>query len=599
MHSFSTMPYMQRLFLTFACLVATFHTATAEESPPQATGPTFAVRLKDGRTISSRLVQADGSRAIGLASGSHSLVDVQRLDLPARQPDQVDLLPLKRIVLVNGDSLTVPLISVKPDGIRVANSGLAGPIPLNVVASIDAMEGARDLFCVLIDEANQAWSSRPAGTVVDDAQFGEALKLVSGSTAELVLPRNFSEGEFSLWLKMPQGNVGEIGETVIEFGFADPAKIVVVAWNRTDAGSVVRVTGETRQSTLRQGIKAGEWLCVRLLLSEQLIVAIDRSVVASLPGNTGGLRSVKVNLNEDRQNRPAPAELLIGPCFAREHAEVAGRRSLVGQQDALELRDGIAVYGKLTRGNASQMELLVRGKQRTASWAEMHRVLIGTRPLQPAAPPTGYLARIDLQLQRSSSTPSTLDSLQGAITAIREGGLELQHPLLEPVRIGWDQVRRITPLFRGTSYPLELRVRHLGNSLRDDFQHPEPEGPRLKSLFELPSRHVGNGMLTFTLRDLEPSGPDTLRASPALADLRDGYLATVVYLNGKLLCRLNDRISTWSTSSEPQRIRVPVAASFLLEGTNSLELRQQSARRDETLFDDTEVLSISFDRQEP
>ncbi len=598
MHSFSTMPYMQRLFLTFACLVATSHAATAEESPPQATGPTFAVRLKDGRTISSRLAHAEGSRAIGLASGSQSLADVQRLDLPARQPDQVDLLPLKRIVLVNGDSLTAPLMAVKPDGIRVANSGLAGPIPLNVVASIDAMEGARDLFCVLIDEANQAWSSRPAGTVVDDAQFGKALKLVSGSNAELVLPRNFSEGEFSLWLKMPQGNVGEIGETVIEFGVADTAKSVVVAWNRTDAGSVVRVADKTWQSTGRQGIKAGEWLCVRLLLSEQLIVAIDRSVVASLPGGNGGLQIVKVSLNANSQKHPT-SEILIGPCFAREHAEVAGRRSLVGQQDALELRDGIAVYGKLTRGNASQMELLVRGKQRTASWAEMHRVLIGTRPLQPAAPPTGYLARIDLQLQRSSSTPSTLDSLQGAMTAIREGGLELQHPLLGLVRIGWDQVRRITPLFRGTSYPLELRVRHLGNSLRDDFQHPEPEGPRLKSLFGLPSRHVGNGLLTFTLRDLEPSGPDTLRASPVLADLRDGYLATVVYLNGKLLCRLNDRISTWSTSSEPQRIRVPVAASFLLEGTNSLELRQQSARRDETLFDDTEVLSISFDREEP
>ncbi len=598
MHSFSTMPYMQRLFLTFACLVATFHPATAEESPPQATGPTFAVRLKDGRTISSRLAHAEGSRAIELASGSHSLADVQRLDLPARQPDQVDLLPLKRIVLVNGDSLTIPLIIVKPDGIRVAHSGLAEPIPLNVVASIDAMEGARDLFCVLIDEANQAWSSRPAGTVVDDAQFGKALKLGSGSNAELVLPRNFSEGEFSLWLKMPQGDAGENGEPSIEFGFSEPARSVVVAWNRADAGSVVRVTDETRQSTVRQGIRAGEWLCVRLLLSEQLIVAIDRSVVASLPGNNGGLQTVRVQLNTNSQKHPT-SEILIGPCFAREHAEVAGRRRLVGQQDALELRDGIAVYGKLTRGNASQMELLVRGKQRTASWAEMHRVVIGTRPLQPAAPPTGYLARIDLQLQRSSSTPSTLDSLQGAITAIREGGLELQHPLLGLVRIGWDQVRRIRPLFRGTSYPLELRARHIGNSLRDDFQHSEPEGPRLKSLFGLPSRHVGNGMLTFTLRDLEPSGPDTLRASPVLADLRDGYLATVVYLNGKLLCRLNDRISTWSTSSEPQRIRVPVAASFLLEGTNSLELRQQSARRDETLFDDTEVLSISFDREEP
>jgi hypothetical protein len=212
---------------------------------------------------------------------------------------------------------------------------------------------------------------------------------------------------------------------------------------------------------------------------------------------------------------------------------------------------------------------------------------------------SGWLARIDLQLSRPESNSQSMDVLHGAISGVNESGLELQHPLVGSMKIDWNQIRRITPVLRGTSFPIEQRPRHVGNQLRDDFQHPEPEGPQLRFDFNLPSQPTGPCMLGLKLIDLEPAGTETLRASPTLKELREGNLATLVFLNGKSLGSLNDRISVWSTSTDPQQVRVPIDTKMLQVGMNFVELKQSPARRDATRFDDFELLSLTLDVEAP
>ena len=587
-----------RFVLAGTSLVLALDGVFAQEPSLQPVGPRFFARLKDGGTKQTQFVRTPDSSDISL-TGDLALAHVARLDRSARQLDQVESLPLKRISLINGDSFTASFVSLTNESCHVVDEGIAAQVPRHAIDSIGSLAGMSDVFCVVTDTKKPVWRSRPESLVVDDSRFERVLSLPSNSRAELSLEQPLTRCELKLWLRISQTDAEQAR---IDFVFAESAEPLTVWWKpRTDssnAGSFIAWEGGQQIGVKHQVLK-NDWLCIRMLLDDDLHLAINQSVLAALPSRNRQLKGIRV---ESTLIAPSGVHspLLIGPCFVQQRTEGSKNRAPASQQDAVQFRNGDLLFGSFNAANCSLVSLNAKGRQRDLIWGEVQRVTFAALPSMNSLPSiTGWLARIDLQLSHPESNSQSLDVLHGAISDVNERGLELQHPLVGPMKIDWDQIRRVTPAFRGTSYPIELRPRHVGNQLRDDFQRPEPDGPQLRFGFHLPSQPTGPCMLGLKLLDLEPAGPETLRASPTLKELREGNLATLVFLNGKSLGRLNDRISFWSTSSDAQQIRIPIDPKMLQVGMNAIELKQSPARRDATRFDDFELLSLTLDVEAP
>lgn len=105
--------------------------------------------------------------------------------------------------------------------------------------------------------------------------------------------------------------------------------------------------------------------------------------------------------------------------------------------------------------------------------------------------------------------------------------------------------------------------------------------------------------LSVDASELIPSGPDTLKATPFLEDVRAGFLTTQVRLNGEPVAKLNDLIHIRSPATAPERLRLHLPERLLLAGENTVTLHQTSARNDANSFDDCELRSLAIETEHP
>ena len=211
---------------------------------------------------------------------------------------------------------------------------------------------------------------------------------------------------------------------------------------------------------------------------------------------------------------------------------------------------------------------------------------------------TGVYARIDLVPDDSCSLGGVEERfwIRTAMTAVVKEGLHTQHPLLGMTTVHWPMIRRITPLFAGSYQLLDPGPRHLGNGFRESFNRVEPDGTELSLSFELDKQQLAMPtFLSADIAELIPSGVGTLKATPFLDEVRNGFLATQVLVNGEVVGPLNRLINLRSSVADPERVRMPLPARLLKAGENLIQIRQTSAKDDPTSFDDCELRAIAIE----
>ena len=272
----------------------------------------------------------------------------------------------------------------------------------------------------------------------------------------------------------------------------------------------------------------------------------------------------------------------------------------VANSDRIVLNSGDEIFGVIDGvntavavrrpGNGDQ-SLLVDRK-------EVSAVCFGHPESSVRQPVSGEFARIDLVPDASCSLGGLEEAfwIRSAIRHATDEGLVTQHPLLGEVTVRWKMIRRIKPLFAGSYQLLDQGPRHLGNGYRESFCKVEPHGTELSLTFATTTKQLAQPIfLSADIAELIPSGPDTLKVTPFLDEVRAGFLSTRVFLNGEPAGTLNELISVRATPTAPARVRMRLPARLFKAGKNSIQIRQTSARDNAASFDDCELRAIAIE----
>ena len=268
--------------------------------------------------------------------------------------------------------------------------------------------------------------------------------------------------------------------------------------------------------------------------------------------------------------------------------------------DRVVLNSGNEIFGVIDEADTavgirsagnSDHRLLVERKDVSA-------VSFGRPESSVGQPVTGEFVRIDLVPDASCSMSGLEEPfwIRSAIKYATDDGLTTQHPLLGEVTVRWKMIRRIRPLFAGSYQLLDAGPRHLCNGYRESFSRIEPDGTELSFSFRIATeQHAQPTFLSADIAELIPSGPGTLKATPFLDEVRAGFLATQVFVNGERAGSLNELITVRAPPTAPARVRMRLPARLFKAGKNSIQIRQTSARDDATSFDDCELRAIAIE----
>ncbi len=567
-------------------------------------GPLWQLRISPDATTAARFLTADSATAIRL-TGDAPLAAISRLDQAPRTQDLRPWLPLSLIRFRNGDRLMMSVVRLTPTQLHVVDGQMRSlTIPRAAVESIEQPAGVVTTQCRAVGDRDQQRQVEAETTQPIEDALGSVLQLSRDAALKLPLDEPLSVGQFVLWIKVAESPTSVID---VRFEFSDGQKIQASelklgGWGSTPA---TQVAGS-------ETAPAADWVCLRVLMTdEQFTIATDFNVVAS--GERAGRRLTAVRVSRAERAKDVGRALLpvvskdgqecppyIGPVFVQEFvtAQRASPPLASGRQDAVQLQSGDCLFGSIVACDQQHVVLKTQREDISLPSRDVVALRFGQRPLV-AQPVSGWIVRIKLQGQRSNSSDATEDVLQGAIVAADSEGLEFEHSLVGRRRIEWARLRQIEPLFVGSSLLLETGPRHLGTRPRDDFQQAAPEGIRLAVTATIDAVPSGPCYLSLLASDLEPAGPETLRASPTLRDLGDGFFTTSVFVNGKLIGNLNDFTSQWSSKTTPVRIRLPLPSALLRRGANEIEFRQAASRADATSYDDCELRNIALECERP
>lgn len=366
-----------------------------------------------------------------------------------------------------------------------------------------------------------------------------------------------------------------------------------------------------REETVAVGTRQ---LQLQLRVSHDLTLSSNDSILAGVQKPIGHLIAIKVAgpLTSAIGNESEEANSLIlgEPLvrFARGESndssnvseEIADAVRRVADSDRVILNSGDEIFGAIDAAVATvrvrvpgngDRSLLVDRKDVAAVCFEHPEPSVGQ-------PVTGEFARIDLVPDASCSLGGLEEAfwIRSVIRHATDEGLVTLHPLLGEVTVRWEMIRRIKPLFTGSYQLLDQGPRHPGNGYRESFSHVEPHGTVLSFNFLISTDQLAQPIfLSADIAELIPSAPGTLKATPFLDEVRAGFLATQVFLNGERAGSLNELITVRAPVSSPERARTLLPGRLLKAGPNTIEIRQTSAKDDATSFDDCELRAIAIE----
>jgi len=276
---------------------------------------------------------------------------------------------------------------------------------------------------------------------------------------------------------------------------------------------------------------------------------------------------------------------------------------------SVQLQDGDSFYGKAVRVGTRGVHLPTQFGPIDFSWGEVRRVALPRANPKELPSVSGNVCRVQLAPDSATtffgSQPTC--ELTGAVR-LTASSVEIQHPLLRAdtagadetaspshIALPWASVQKIEPLFRGEYRLLDPGPRHLGNVIQRSFSRPEPDGTTLTLHFVLTEIPTGRVFLRLEAAELEPASPQTLRATPKLAELRRGFLTTTVLLNEVDAGSVNRYCKFQSAIGSPTRLRIPLPHGALKRGLNVIQLRQNPSRDDPKKFDDCELRRIAIE----
>jgi hypothetical protein len=371
----------------------------------------------------------------------------------------------------------------------------------------------------------------------------------------------------------------------------------------------IRLAGRERLSNVQSSD-----LLVQMRLGHGLTLSCDGVVVAQWPTSTGQLVAIEADgyfQSAETQQLTAERNLFLDEPLIRrvdraDKHSTASRRDLISTvrrimlEDRVVLNSGDELFGFVDA--ADRVVSLRDADDKTRSRfidREMIRAICFGRPDHlKTSFVSGVISHVDLVPDVSCSVAGLEEPfwIRTAIVVADREGLQTRHPLLGDVMIRWSTIRRVTPLFEGSYQLIGPGPVHLGNGYRETFCRVEPDGTELAASFQLTSAQVAMPtFLSADIAELIPSAPGTLKATPFLDEVRAGFLATQVFLNGEIAGTLNDLINVRSPATSPERVRVQLPARLLNVGENAIQLRQTSAKDDPSSFDDFEIRAIAIE----
>lgn len=571
-------------------------------------GPDFETLTATGELRRHRLARPLSSDKLRLANGE-LLTNYKRL---ARWPELKDPLPrepLSLLRLSNGDRLTAAIRHADDRAFEVRlPNGFEVRVPFGALSDVQLHPGTESLATTAdwSDARGRPLESGRDGRLLLKQQatlrWPAGLRMLSESNQPRVHQGDNSVlvcGQAVVWMTAPS-TAQDVVSLSFDLGMRAPSLELKLYRDDSESCSI-EVTEVSRSANapsdvVRRRVRSSavpreSAFCVRALLAnEQFVIGVNHDVVAS--GQVAdGLHGLELR----RSASDVPYE--FGPSWVQkvvppQPAMTVGDRQL----DALQRQPDDVLFGRLQSVTADDVVLTVRQTDLKFLRREVLSLRCGEQHHQ--ASPQDWIegTHCNLALHGQQIVPErvSFDVLRGAITAIHEQGFDFTHATGVRLRLDWGTLQRIEPMFEGRSRVIGLGTRHLGNAVRDDFSRPQPDGIswRLAMFGPVPA---GDITLSVTAADLIPCGSQTLRGTPFLKDVRDGFLATRVWVNGRDVGSLNERTSLANWVGDPVRIQMPLARHLFRADTNVIEIRQTAARDDNTQFDDCELQNIALD----
>ncbi len=265
--------------------------------------------------------------------------------------------------------------------------------------------------------------------------------------------------------------------------------------------------------------------------------------------------------------------------------------------DMIAFSTGDQLLGRVSNLDRHRVRVDAFDEPQSIRWTRIAGVCFAqsSSPVQQSGRvPTGIVAEVEMQplTDRPDCPP---ERWTGTIIQVDENEIVLHHPLIGPIPLSWNEIRRIDPQFVGRSLLVDGRRFHLGNAIRSDFHRQQPDGTDCLLEIALDEIPTGKCDLTVDVAELEAAGPDAPPASPFLADLRAGDLTTEIFVNDQSVGNLNSRIRFKATAQNPDRIQLAIPPSLLKIGRNSIRLKQHSKKDAPREFDDCEIGNVRLE----
>lgn len=589
--------------------------------------------------VSSLMPESPGhfliERVVGPLGQQLQLMGRGNLNLPRRSQMFRSFSPLRQVNLLGGDRVTAEVLCNDGEHIELRlRSGQRTIIRRDTIASISVPAGEQELLYEAFEQSptpladDDSALDRPVieRTSIDPqhaASGRSSLKLTANARPLRYALREAKDvSTVQFWFRVDarplplveRSNGVEVDSQPsalrvdLDFGTGEGT----AHWGLRTAGNRLEVvTGHLGESSVGQSVLLDQgWHCLTALFRpDHATISVGDSLLVSTAHSLRSLQSIQfasdlVAWIDDLQIR-------------RQTLAADGPARVSTDDDCVTLHNSDQFYGHLKKVDSESVMLSRAGGDLVIPWSRVmtiwlrqsDRAVAGAGPAalpihndnQPVSPTTlsaqaGQWGTVEFQ--SSFNFPHQKpDHLQVSLLRAERTFLIAWHPFLGEIAIGWNQVARIKSHFYGRCLMLDARILHFGDSIREDFRRPIPDGTHWSREFDLPSPLPSDMdvWLAIDVVDLEPSGPGTPPASPFLKELRSGRLLTQIKVNQESAGDLNRWIHFRSSPQYPERLRCRLPTGALSVGCNKISLIQLPRNDSRTGFDNCELSNIRLE----
>jgi hypothetical protein len=523
---------------------------------------------------------------------------VSKIDLPRRPHVSTSRLPLRMFELINGDRFYAELIEWSQDGVLVRlRTGTIGKLPPSTIRSLANPVGEVD---VLYESTGSMESSKSQSVVRAEQRLRNSNKRSSTAQDSKSITKSFDppleNARIEFWFRVDdEKQKSNFHEWQFE---RDESSGPIVVRSERDQISASVEKSQTPPSQL-SNLSAGWHSFVAIFQEEQVRLLVDDNFLAAYAPSRKGLS--RITFRPTNSQSVANLEWVdhlqvrrIVPDFYLNVAEFAG-------QDVIQLASGDRLFGMIEKIDASSVTMNALRNDHAVNWnriAGMQWKQSTDGPVNSTVSDDGVVAVLELQsfVDRLDSPPERI-----TVTVVKSTlqTLFVQHPWLGDLHLSWDQVRRLTPLFVGSTQVVEGRRFHLGNSIRSDFRRPMPDGTEATVEWTSVKLPHGKAYISLDAIDVEAAARDAPPGSPRLQQLRNGNLITTLYVNNQRVATLNEFVRFKPLLKNPLRIRIPVRNDLLRKGSNTIRFKQTPLNESEKEYDDCEISNIHLEDELP